>query len=137
MSDGDEAYGLRILLVEDEFLACLEVEDLLRHLGCEVVGPAARLPDALRLAREAGLDGALVDLNLVGEPAYPVIDELAARGVPYVLVTGYDAPSIAAAHRGAPRIGKPFGEAAVRAALGRFRALRQDRLCAPDHGGSS
>jgi CheY-like chemotaxis protein len=116
--------GLRVLLVEDEVLACLEVEDLLRGVGCRIVGPAGRLDDALRLAREAELDGALIDLNLAGEPAYPVIDALIARAVPYVLVTGYDMPSVAAPYRGAPHIGKPFAESAVLSAVQRFNDSR-------------
>jgi CheY-like chemotaxis protein len=116
--------GLRVLLVEDEVLACLEVEDLLRGLGCRVVGPAGRLEEAVRLAREAELDGALIDLNLAGEAAYPVIDALIARAVPYVLVTGYDMTSVAAPYRGAPHIGKPFAESAVLSAVGRFNDIR-------------
>lgn len=120
MSEGKDLAGLRVLLVEDELLACLEVEDVLKGLGCEVVGPAARLADALRLAREAEMDGALIDLNLAGEPAYPVIDALVARAIPYTLVTGYDPPSLAPPYRDAPHIGKPFGEGAVHAAVHRF-----------------
>jgi CheY-like chemotaxis protein len=120
----EDLAGLRVLLVEDEVLACFEVEDLLRGVGCRVVGPAGRLDDALRLAREAELDGALVDLNLAGEAAYPVIDALIARAVPYVLVTGYDMPSVAERYQGAPHIGKPFAESAVLSAVQRFNDAR-------------
>jgi CheY-like chemotaxis protein len=123
-AEAKDLAGLRVLLIEDEVLACLEVEDLLREAGCSVVGPAGRLDEALRLAREAEMDGALVDLNLAGEPAYPVIDALVARAVPYVLVTGYDMPSVAAPYRDAPHIGKPFAESAVLSALWRFNEPR-------------
>ncbi|MFL5253557.1 MAG: hypothetical protein ACJ8AI_11790 [Rhodopila sp.] len=34
------------------------------------------------------LDGALLDINLRGELVYPVADVLAARGVPFVFITG-------------------------------------------------
>lgn len=120
VSESNSLSGLRVLLVEDEVLASLEVEDVLKGLGCEVVGPASRVAQALQLAREAELDGALIDLNLAGEPAYPVIDALVERAIPYTLVTGYDAPSLAPPYCDAPHIGKPFGEGAVRAALRRF-----------------
>lgn len=123
--------GLRVLLVEDEVLACLEVEDLLRGAGCSIVGPAGRLDEALRLAREAEIDGALIDLNLAGEASYPVLDALIARAVPYVLVTGCDMPSIAPRYRDAPLIDKPFAESAVLSAVRRFH---EGRIGIPSRG---
>ena len=39
----------RILVVEDEYLIAMEVEDVLRDLGAEVIGPFARLEPALEL----------------------------------------------------------------------------------------
>ena len=42
------------------------LEDTLTDLGCEVIGPALNLEDALRLAREAVIDCAGLDVNLAG-----------------------------------------------------------------------
>ena len=59
------------------------------------MGPAATVDDALDLIEATkGLDCAVLDLNLQGEMAYPVADELLARKVPFVFATGYDASSI-------------------------------------------
>jgi len=64
---------------------------LLEPLGVEVVGPAATLADAERLVTASQVDVALVDLNLQGELAHGFIDDLNERGIPVVIVTGYDA----------------------------------------------
>lgn len=78
------------LLVEDEYLVALHIEGLLQDLGLSVIGPAARLADALKLAQEVRqLDLALLDVNLGGELSWPVARVLLARQVPFVFVSGY------------------------------------------------
>ena len=80
---------LRILVVEDEVFIAWEIEERLRRLGCEVVGPVGHLEHALKLARTTALDGALLDVNIKGGVVYPVAEELLARKVPVVFSTGY------------------------------------------------
>ena len=80
----------RILVVENEFLLGMELEETLRWLGCEVVGPARTLMEAMRLAAtERILHVAILDVNLGGEMVFPVADQLASRGVPIIFATGY------------------------------------------------
>src|SRR3546814_6070425 len=50
---------LRVLVVEDNFLLADVIADTLREYGCEVVGPAGDVAMAVKLAREAELDGAV------------------------------------------------------------------------------
>ena len=51
---------------------------------------------------------ALLDVNLQGERATPVAAALMARGVPFVLITGYSGPQLSEPElRDAPRIDKP------------------------------
>lgn len=114
-----ELRGLRILVVEDNFLMAESVRDLLDECGCETVGPAPRLAVALALAGQEPLDGALLDINLAGEYCFPVARLLRERGVPFMFLTGYDDCSIVpVAFRDAPRLSKPFDrlEVAVTAA---------------------
>jgi CheY-like chemotaxis protein len=101
--------GKRLLVVEDEYLIAADLAATLEEAGAEVVGPAGTVTDALELIQSLGerLDAAILDVNLQGERVYPVADALAARGVPYVLATGYDAASIAPAYADAPRCEKP------------------------------
>ena len=100
--------GLRLLVVEDTFLVADLIVEQLLECGCEVVGPAARLPKALALAEQEALDGALLDVNLAGEYSFPVASALAARGVPFIFLTGYGQSVIPEAFRAAPRLAKPF-----------------------------
>ena len=49
----------------------------------------------------------MLDINLHDERVYPVADALAARGVPFVFLTGYDAQGIPDAYTRVPSCGKP------------------------------
>lgn len=110
-TDRDRLRGLRILIVEDTFLLADELDEFLRDLGCEVVGPAARAGQASELALEDGaLDGALLDVNLSrGETSFGVAAGLADRHVPFVFITGYDLKSsFPPEFQDTPRISKPL-----------------------------
>jgi CheY-like chemotaxis protein len=113
--------GVRVLVVEDEMAISLLIEDMLLDFGCEVVGPVDRVSAALRIAGSNGIDVAILDVNLAGEPIYPVVDALAARNVPFVFSTGYGTAGVAEEHRHRPVLDKPFGqrdlEQKLRAAL--------------------
>jgi CheY-like chemotaxis protein len=100
--------GRRLLVVEDEMFVAMMIEDLLMDLGCEVVGPAASVAEALALAGGALLDGALLDVNLGAETVFPVAEALQRAQVPYVFVTGYGQSGLIDPHRGHPTIRKPF-----------------------------
>lgn len=81
--------GLRVLVVEDEMLVCMDIEDMLEEVGCKVVGPAARVSDALAILDTEPVDIALLDVNLGREKSYPIADRLARSGTPFLLSTGY------------------------------------------------
>jgi len=100
--------GLRILLVEDEMLVCMDLEDMLRELGCVVVGPAARVTQALDIIEREPIDLAMLDINLGRETSYPIAERLAALGIPYFFSTGYS--KIEPAFEDRPRLQKPFSE---------------------------
>jgi CheY-like chemotaxis protein len=100
--------GRRILVAEDDYHIADDLVAALEVAGAEVVGPASGVAEALALARSAaGLDGAVLDVNLRGEMIWPVVEALASRGVPVVLATGYDAGMIPPAHGHLPRREKP------------------------------
>src|SRR5687767_12682206 len=93
MSQQVEHSGWRILVVEDEWTVAIDIADQLEDFGCVVVGPVGRLDEALALAREEPLEGALLDVNLRGEFSYAVADALTARNIPFLFTSGYD-PSV-------------------------------------------
>jgi CheY-like chemotaxis protein len=108
------ACGGRILVVEDNFLMAEVLCELLTECGCEVVGPAPRLPIALDLANHNAIDGAFLDVNLAGEYCFPLARYLQEKGVPFVFLTGYgEGTVIPAAFRGVPMVSKPFNPAEI------------------------
>lgn len=104
----DALKGKRILVVEDEYLIASDIKSAIEQRGGEVIGPAPRLSAGLALARAEALDAAVIDINLDQEFAVPIARQLAARGIPYVVVTGYDGTSLPGDLRAAPRLTKPF-----------------------------
>ncbi len=80
----------RLLVVEDEALIAMELCKDLGQLGWEIIGPASTIEEALRLI-DGGLlpDAAVLDVNLCGQPVYPLAERLQALGVPFVFCTGY------------------------------------------------
>jgi chemotaxis family two-component system sensor kinase Cph1 len=82
--------SLRVLVVEDSFMIVSTLELVFESLGWTMVGPATRLPKALALAKSESFDAALLDVNLDGEMSWQVAAALQARGIPFVLSTGYE-----------------------------------------------
>ena len=120
MNDGEDLAGLRVLIVEDEFLLAMELETLVEGGGCTAVGPASSVGQALALIDGEEPDVALLDVNLKGERATPVAAALQQRGVPYVLITGYsDAQLSEPELRRAPRVDKPVSSRALTRAVKR------------------
>jgi len=107
--DPADLQGLRILVVEDNFLVADTICEVLADRGCEVVGPVPTLERGWKLAQEELLDGAVLDVNLSGELSFPLADALAKRGIPFLFLTGYDDRSaVPEEFRGAHRMSKPF-----------------------------
>jgi two-component sensor histidine kinase len=82
--------SLRVLVIEDSFMIISTLELALDSFGWTMVGPATRVPKALALARTETFDVALLDVNLDGEMSWAVAEALQARGIPFVLTTGYE-----------------------------------------------
>jgi len=109
--------GTRVLLIEDETLVAMLLEETLTDLGCQVVGPVARVDAARRAIEHERFDCVLLDIDLHGHPAYPLAELLAARGVPFGFVTGYDASRLARGFVGRPILPKPFNVRQLRSVL--------------------
>lgn len=99
---------MRLLVVEDESLIAILIEETLLQLGYSLVGPAARLSQAIEMARNAEVDAAVLDINLHGEAVYPAAAILAERGIPFIFVTGYARHEIDKRFRNRLVLRKPF-----------------------------
>lgn len=98
-------------------LVAMNIEDMLLELGHEVAGLASRLGPALALARESRFDAAMLDVNLAGEPSFPVADLLIERGIPFLFATGYGRQGMDERYRDLPMLQKPFLTAELGRAL--------------------
>jgi DNA-binding NtrC family response regulator len=115
-----------ILVVEDEYFLATELEQELSEAGAVVVGPIPSVKDAIGLIeRTPSLDGAVLDMNLGGDPVFPVADKLMVEGVPFLFVTGYSELAVPAPYDHAPRLEKPTEQRAVLGALAQMLKARR------------
>lgn len=103
--------GLRILVVEDEFLVAVALEDDLREAGAGIVGPFSDLPAALAGAERQAFDLAVLDINLGGTMVYPLADALLKRQVPFLFLSGYIAGDLPLRFATQCRVSKPYDPA--------------------------
>jgi PAS domain S-box-containing protein len=127
LASAGSALGMRVLLVEDEALVAMMTQEMLTSFGCSVVGPCATVASALVAAKDEAVDLALLDVNLGNEPVYPVADALAARGAPFIFLTGYDSDHVDSRFRDAVVLQKPVD----REALGAILASQSTRATSP------
>jgi CheY-like chemotaxis protein len=112
---------MRLLVVEDESLIAILIEETLVRLGHILVASAVRVGPAVELARTAIVDAAILDINVHGEPIYPVATILVARQIPFLFVTGYNTGEIDERFRECPTVRKPFTGNELGDALGELQ----------------
>ena len=122
MTDVAKLKGLKVLVVEDEMMVSMLIEDMLADLGCTVVGPASRIEEAFDLARSSEIDCAVLDVNLGGQPIFPLADVLREKGAPFAFATGYGDAGLRDVDKGTPVLQKPFRESALARVLGELHA---------------
>jgi CheY-like chemotaxis protein len=120
----------RVLVVEDEQMVVWMLEDMLADLGCEMVGPAPRLAQALAMVQAEGFDAAILDVNLAGVQSFPVADALAARGIPFTFATGYEQSSLPSEYQRFKYLHKPYQTSDLREALEQIMDERLPRITA-------
>ena len=81
--------GRSILIVEDQFLAAINLEDTVRKAGVEMVELASCLEDAYELLDAITFDVAFLDLRLKDVDALPLGEELVKQGMPVIVYSGH------------------------------------------------
>ena len=117
---------VRVLLVEDERVVALDAAEILRKLGCEVIGPVHCIERAERLVEEeAGrIDVAMLDVNLNGTSSIGLARVFADRGIPCVFVTGYGSIPETDERDSWVKVAKPFKGSDIEDALRKVISLR-------------
>ncbi|MDE2184259.1 MAG: response regulator [Alphaproteobacteria bacterium] len=100
--------GLRVLIVEDEWLIAAHLKDLLTDMGCQIAGHASHQRQALDVASKAEFDIALLDINLAGSDVFPVAKAITERRLPFAFVTGYGAGHNMGPYGDRPVLQKPI-----------------------------
>ncbi|MGK6317757.1 response regulator [Neorhizobium sp. DT-125] len=109
--------GLRVLIVEDEGLVALMIEDMLQGIGCEVVASVSRLSEGRTIATTVQVDLAVLDVNLAGQPSFPIAEILHKRQIPFIFSTGYGTDGLPREFGSHPTIGKPFSSSDLKQAI--------------------
>ena len=98
----------KVLIVEDEPIVALEIENILRQAGFEIVGCVGSLNKALAALKNTDCDLAILDANLRGDNAAPLAMALRERGRPFLFVSGYERAYLPDAFLDVPLLPKPF-----------------------------
>jgi DNA-binding response OmpR family regulator len=107
--------GQTILSADDEPLICLDVEDILREAGAEVI-TTHDLDHASRAIHTKPLSAAVLDIHLGPDPIDPLCDDLKIRGVPFVFSTG-DPEAVPHRWGPVPVLTRPFARSDLIGAL--------------------
>lgn len=115
--------GLSVLVLEDDYYLADDARHALETAGAKVVGPCPAATEALALAQQEPVQCAIVDINLGGGPDFDAARALVRKGVPVVLVTGYDHDIVPDDLRHVPCLPKPVS--------GRMLVMEVARTCGP------
>jgi DNA-binding response OmpR family regulator len=107
----------RVLIVEDEPMLAFALEELLIEAGFAIAGVAARLEKALAIIESGVCDGAILDANLAGVSAGPAGVALTARGLPFIVLSGYSPEQLRSVFPGTLCLQKPCQQERVLQAL--------------------
>ena len=80
--------GLRILLVEDDPLICLDLEASLSDLGA-IVMATSNVASAMKIMAVSTLDFAVLDFELGVETSEPIAQIARTQRVPFLYLSGY------------------------------------------------
>jgi DNA-binding response OmpR family regulator len=113
----DKQERRRILIAEDEPMLAITLQELLIGAGFQIAGVAGKVEKAVALVESDACDAAILDANLSGVIASPVALALAARGLPFIMLSGYTPEQLPGAFSGALLLQKPCRPARLIQAL--------------------
>jgi DNA-binding NtrC family response regulator len=81
--------GCNFLIIEDEVVQAWELRDMVAELGGTVGGIALSYDQGLAALTSSSWDCAIVDINLKGEPVFPLVEMMEQAGIPFVYCSAY------------------------------------------------
>lgn len=121
--------GSRLLIVEDDYVLADELRADFEDAGLHVLQPVPTVEAGHAAVAVSEPDIAILDINLRGQPVFPLADALIRQGILVAFYTGYDRSLLPEHLQHVPCIPKPAGAEAIVAALRGVRpALGRGRL---------
>ncbi len=115
---------MKVLVVEDNYIAAMAIVHDLRALNCEVTGPIATVARALEVIQNTPVAGALLDYQLRDGTSVDVARELYEASCPFYFMTGYsELAGLPELLKDVPRLNKPVDARRLRDAVEQFRLL--------------
>ena len=100
--------GVYVLIVEDNFVVADALRFMLTGFDAIVSAIVPSLAHASAALAVDRVDVAILDINLNGTSVVPLAEDLRARGIPFVFVSGYGDEDLLPEHlRDRPRFDKP------------------------------
>lgn len=122
------ATATRVVIFEDDYLLAEALSDSLTRLGCQVVHCCGILSEALLVVDAADFDMAVVDLDLHGLDASPILDRLVDRNIPALLATGSSEGHIRERFVQIPRLTKPYDQKQLKKAIRQMQTSASQRV---------
>jgi two-component SAPR family response regulator len=112
--------GVRVLIVEDNFIVAHSLKSLLSAYGAVVVAMVPSVGGALAVLASDPIDVAILDIHVEGGAVDPLADRLLEARVPFFFISGYGDESVLPQRlRGWPRLDKPVETDLLLATLSR------------------
>ncbi|HEY7243893.1 MAG TPA: response regulator [Xanthobacteraceae bacterium] len=118
---------MRILIVEDDFLAATDMEAVLTEAGYQVAGIAGRADEAVRLAKAESPDLIVMDIRLIGKAdgVDAALEIFRETGIRCIFATAHHDARMRSRAEGAAPLGwlpKPYAPHALIAMVDRAAA---------------
>jgi AmiR/NasT family two-component response regulator len=132
MTDGDAQTPPRVLIAEDEALIRLDLAEMLREEGYDIVGEAGDGQEAVELAEKLNPDLVIMDVKMPRRDGIDAASEIASKRIaPIVVLTAFSQRDLVEKARDAGAMAylvKPFTISdlipAIEVALSRFNEVR-------------
>jgi two-component SAPR family response regulator len=108
---------LRFMIVDDEMIIALDLEAMLEDLGHTVVETVSRVDRGMELAKTSDIDMAILDINVRGQPSFPIAQILRDRSVPFIFSSGYGEGGLIDGFRDELVLTKPYDTEGLRRIL--------------------
>lgn len=112
----------RVVVFEDDFLLAETLSEVLIRLGLDLVHCCGSLQEAIQVVETADFDLAIVDLDLRGLDASPLLDRLVAGNRRALLATADDEEYVPPRFAQLPRLTKPYDQQQLKKTIEKMQA---------------